>query len=170
MDAREAFVALNLIEHVGPVRVRQLLDFFGDAPAVLGATKRQLLQVQGTCNTGQVIGDNLVLWKFPSRLCQHLKSLLPAPEFLEGAADVNVAFRLVRRLGHEGLRQFERGWPLFHFGADLPTGLQHIGVRPTRQGHTVEFLRGFREGVKLAPPLGGIDVTAVGWIKLLHWK
>ena len=37
MDSREAFVALNLIDHVGPVRVRQLLDRFGAAPAILGA-------------------------------------------------------------------------------------------------------------------------------------
>jgi hypothetical protein len=28
MDSREALVALNLIEHVGPVRVRQLLECF----------------------------------------------------------------------------------------------------------------------------------------------
>ena len=47
MDPREALVALNLIEHVGPVRVRQLLEFFGDAPAILTASKQQLLQVRG---------------------------------------------------------------------------------------------------------------------------
>ena len=33
MDSREALVALNLIEGVGPVRVRQLLEHFGEAPA-----------------------------------------------------------------------------------------------------------------------------------------
>ena len=32
MEPREALVALNLIEGVGPVRVRQLLEHFGDAP------------------------------------------------------------------------------------------------------------------------------------------
>ncbi|MFN3408791.1 MAG: DNA-processing protein DprA [Limisphaerales bacterium] len=47
MDSREALVALNLIEGVGPVRVRQLLEFFGDAAAVLQASKAQLLQVRG---------------------------------------------------------------------------------------------------------------------------
>jgi hypothetical protein len=40
-------VALNLIEHVGPVRVRQLLEHFGHAPAILRASKVQLLQVRG---------------------------------------------------------------------------------------------------------------------------
>jgi DNA processing protein len=47
MDAREALVALNMIEHVGPVRVRQLLEHFGEAPAILSASKSQLLQVRG---------------------------------------------------------------------------------------------------------------------------
>jgi DNA processing protein len=47
MDSREALVALNLVEHVGPVRVRQLLEHFGDAPAVLRASKHQLMQVRG---------------------------------------------------------------------------------------------------------------------------
>ncbi|MEI6779654.1 MAG: DNA-processing protein DprA [Verrucomicrobiota bacterium] len=47
MEPREALVALNLIEHVGPVRVRQLLEHFGDSPAILRASKSQLLQVRG---------------------------------------------------------------------------------------------------------------------------
>ena len=47
MDVREALVALNMIEHVGPVRVRQLLEQFGDAPAILGARKQDLLRVPG---------------------------------------------------------------------------------------------------------------------------
>ena len=47
MDSREAFIALNLIEGVGPVRVRQLLEHFGDAPSILRAAKANLLQVRG---------------------------------------------------------------------------------------------------------------------------
>jgi DNA processing protein len=47
MDSREALVALNLIEGVGPVRVRQLLEHFGDAAAILKASKSQLVQVRG---------------------------------------------------------------------------------------------------------------------------
>lgn len=47
MDSREALVALNMIEHVGPVRVRQLLEHFGEAPNILQASKQQLLQVRG---------------------------------------------------------------------------------------------------------------------------
>jgi len=47
MDTREALVALNLVEHVGPVRVRNLIEHFGEAPAVLSASKARLLQVRG---------------------------------------------------------------------------------------------------------------------------
>jgi DNA processing protein len=47
MDPREALLALNLVGNVGPIRVRQLLEHFGDAPAVLGASHHQLLQVRG---------------------------------------------------------------------------------------------------------------------------
>src|SRR5215471_13961413 len=47
MNAREALVALNLIEGVGPVRVRRLLEPFGDAPVILSASLQQLLRVSG---------------------------------------------------------------------------------------------------------------------------
>ncbi len=47
MDAREAWVALNLIEGLGPVRAKLLLDHFGDAPAILTASRAQLERVRG---------------------------------------------------------------------------------------------------------------------------
>ena len=47
MDSREALVALNLIGNVGPVRVRQLLEHFGEAGAILGASLQELLRVRG---------------------------------------------------------------------------------------------------------------------------
>ena len=47
MDSREALVALNLIEGVGPVRARQLLEHFAEPTAILKASKAQLLQVRG---------------------------------------------------------------------------------------------------------------------------
>jgi DNA processing protein len=47
MESREALIALNLVEGVGPVRVRQLLEFFGDAPAILKASQQQLRAVRG---------------------------------------------------------------------------------------------------------------------------
>lgn len=47
MDAKEALIALNMVEHVGPVRLRQLLDHLGDAPSILKASRAQLERVPG---------------------------------------------------------------------------------------------------------------------------
>ena len=48
MEPREAYVALNMVEHVGPVRLRQMLAHFGGDPAaILRATKSQLMAVHG---------------------------------------------------------------------------------------------------------------------------
>ena len=47
MDSRDALVALNMVEHVGPVRLRQLLAHFGEPSVILRASRQQLLQVHG---------------------------------------------------------------------------------------------------------------------------
>jgi DNA processing protein len=60
MDSREALVALNMIENVGPVRVRQLLEHFGEAPAILGASRHQLRQVRGI---GEETAESIVTWE-----------------------------------------------------------------------------------------------------------
>jgi DNA processing protein len=72
MDAREALVALNMIDHVGPVRLRQLLQFFGEPTAILKASKQQLLQVHG-------IGEDTAMaisnWETAVDLAAELKRL-----------------------------------------------------------------------------------------------
>jgi DNA processing protein len=60
MDSREAMVALNMIEHVGPVRVRQLLEHFGDAPSILQSSKQQLLHVRGI---GEDTAEAISAWE-----------------------------------------------------------------------------------------------------------
>ena len=72
MTSKEAFIALNLIEHVGPVRVRQLLDHFGDAPAILRANKQQLQQVRGI---GQETADAICGWENGTDLGGELKRI-----------------------------------------------------------------------------------------------
>jgi DNA processing protein len=47
MDSHEALIALNMIEHVGPVRLRQLLAHFDDAPSILEASRTALRRVPG---------------------------------------------------------------------------------------------------------------------------
>jgi DNA processing protein len=69
---KEAFIALNLIEHVGPVRVRQLLDHFGDAPAILRANKQQLLHVRGI---GEDTANAICGWETSTDLSGELKRI-----------------------------------------------------------------------------------------------
>jgi len=72
MDSREALVALNLIEGVGPVRVRQLLEFFGDAATVLKASKQQLLSVRGI---GEETATAIADWENSVDLAGELKRI-----------------------------------------------------------------------------------------------
>src|SRR3979490_3243359 len=72
MESREALVALNMIEHVGPVRVRQLLEHFGDAPAILSASKARLLQVRGI---GDETAEAIVSWEKDVDLSGELKRI-----------------------------------------------------------------------------------------------
>ena len=72
MDTREAFIALNMIDGIGPVRVRQLLEHFADAPAILRASRSQLEQVRGI---GPEISDAIVNWEKNVDLSGELKRL-----------------------------------------------------------------------------------------------
>ncbi len=72
MESREALVALNLIEHVGPVRVRQLLECFGEAPAILKASRQQLLRVHGI---GEETAQAIASWEKTIDLDGELKRI-----------------------------------------------------------------------------------------------
>lgn len=47
MSPLEALVALNILPKIGPVRVRRLLEAFGDPATALGAGKDRLMRVDG---------------------------------------------------------------------------------------------------------------------------
>ncbi len=70
MDSREAFVVLNMVEHVGPVRVRQLLQHFGDAASILRASKQQLMFVRGI---GEDTAEAIANWEKNVNLAAELK-------------------------------------------------------------------------------------------------
>ena len=72
MDSREAFIALNMIEGVGPVRARSLLEHFGDAPKVLAAPKSALLRVR---NVGDEIAEKFASWEKSVDLAGELKRI-----------------------------------------------------------------------------------------------
>jgi DNA processing protein len=72
MDSREALIALNLIEHVGPVRARSLLEHFGDAPKILTASKSALLRVR---NIGDETAEAISNWEKTIDLAGELKRI-----------------------------------------------------------------------------------------------
>ena len=72
MDSREALIALNLIEHVGPVRARLLLEHFGDAPKILAASKSALLRVR---NIGDETAEAISNWEKTIDLGGELKRI-----------------------------------------------------------------------------------------------
>ncbi len=72
MDSREALIALNLIGNVGPVRVRQLVERFGDATAILRATREQLLRVNGI---GEETAAAIAAWEKTVDLNAELKKI-----------------------------------------------------------------------------------------------
>ncbi len=65
-------MALNLIDGVGPVRVRQLLEHFGEGPAILGASRQQLMQVRGV---GQEVAEAIASWEKTIDLGAELKRI-----------------------------------------------------------------------------------------------
>jgi DNA processing protein len=72
MDSREALIALNLIEGVGPVRARSLLEHFGDAPKILAAAKSALLRVR---NIGDDTAEKISAWEKSVDLAGELKRI-----------------------------------------------------------------------------------------------
>ncbi|HMO63974.1 MAG TPA: DNA-processing protein DprA [Verrucomicrobiota bacterium] len=72
MSPTEALVALNLVEHVGPVRLRRLLEHFGDAPAVLRAGRDALRRVPGV---GEDTAEAIARWEGTVDLAGELRRI-----------------------------------------------------------------------------------------------
>jgi len=72
MDSREALIALNLIEGVGPVRARSLIEHFGGAPAILSASRHELLRVR---NIGDDTAEKISGWEKSIDLAGELKRI-----------------------------------------------------------------------------------------------
>src|SRR5881409_477630 len=72
MTNTEALIALNMVEHVGPVRVRQLLEFFNDAASILQAPRNKLMQVHGI---GADVADAIATWESAVDLTGELKRI-----------------------------------------------------------------------------------------------
>ncbi len=72
MDSREALVAMNMIDGLGPVRVRSLLEHFGEPAAVLGANRSQLERVHGVSPD---LADTIASWEKDVDLAGEMKRI-----------------------------------------------------------------------------------------------
>jgi DNA processing protein len=60
MTRTEAYLALNLLPKIGPVRVRRLVEYFGSPETILAAKTKDVLQVEGF---GQDLAETVSGWE-----------------------------------------------------------------------------------------------------------
>jgi DNA processing protein len=60
LNSREAYIALNMIDGIGPVRVRSLLEQFHEPEAILTASRDELMRVDGV---GEEVARNVTGWR-----------------------------------------------------------------------------------------------------------
>lgn len=146
MDPVEALIALNLVEHVGPVRLRQLLDHFGEAPAVLRASKDELLRVRGI---GAETAEAIAGW--------------------EQTVDLGAELRRIREFGCTVITQSDETYPdLLRQIYDPPIVLYVKGRIEPRDKNAVALVGsrrtshyGHESARKLAYQLSYVGVTIV---------
>ncbi|HVM61611.1 MAG TPA: DNA-processing protein DprA [Verrucomicrobiae bacterium] len=60
MTSREAYIALNMVDGIGPIRLRALLERFREPAAILAATKSELMHVEGV---GEEVARSITGWR-----------------------------------------------------------------------------------------------------------
>ncbi len=71
MTSHEAMVVLNMLEGIGPVRVRRLLEVFGSSEAILNASASRLRSVPGI---GAEVADSIQRWESQVNLAEELRA------------------------------------------------------------------------------------------------
>src|SRR5262245_34448299 len=65
MTPTEAFIALNMLPHIGPVRMRKLLEVFGSPEQILEARSADLRNIQGI---GSEVADSILSWRSHAKI------------------------------------------------------------------------------------------------------
>jgi len=146
MDSREALVALNMIEHVGPVRARLLLEHFGEAPKILAASKSQLLRVR---NIGEEVAESISSWEKSVDLTGELKRISDFDCHVLISADENYP-AMLREIYDPPLVLYVKG----ELTAKDKNAVAMVGSRQTTH-YGIETAR------KLAYQLAYVSVTVV---------
>jgi DNA processing protein len=72
MTRTEAYLVLNLLPKIGPVRVRRLLEVFGDPERILSAKAREILEVEGF---GVDLAETVAGWESRVDLSRELRRI-----------------------------------------------------------------------------------------------
>ena len=146
MNSTEALIALNLIEGVGPVRVRQLVEHFGEAPAILQASSSQLLRVRGI---GEDTAAAISTWEKSVDLAGELKRIADYGCHVLTSADENYP-ELLRQIYDPPIVLYVKG----ELTAKDKNAVAMVGSRQTTH-YGIETAR------KLAYQLAYVGVTVV---------
>ncbi|MBV9130522.1 MAG: DNA-protecting protein DprA, partial [Verrucomicrobia bacterium] len=115
MTRKEAFIALNMVPSLGPVRLRRLLETFGSPERILSAKRNELQAVEGV---NQAVIDSLVSW--------------------ETLVDLEQELARIREFGATVLTLEEADYPtLLHEIHDPPTVLYVWGKLDPRDHHAI---------------------------------
>jgi DNA processing protein len=146
MDSREALIALNMVEGVGPVRARSLLEHFGEAPKILAASKSALLRVR---NIGEDTAEKISSWEKSVDLAGELKRISDFGCHVLISSDENYP-PLLREIYDPPLVLYVKG----SLSAKDKNGVAMVGSRMTTH-YGIETAR------KLAYQLAYVGVTVV---------
>jgi DNA processing protein len=146
MTSREALIALNMIEHVGPVRLRQLLEHFGDAATILRATRNQLLAVR---SIGAEVAETIASWEKNVDLAGELKRVEDFGCHVVTQEDENYP-ELLRQIYDPPIALYVKG----ELRNSDKNGVAIVGSRQTTH-YGIEVAR------KLGYQLGYVGVTVV---------
>jgi DNA processing protein len=146
MDQREAYIVLNMIEGLGPVSVRRLIECLGSPEAILNADSEELMQARG-------VGAKLALSIITQR-----DGINVADEIREAA---NEGARIVTQLDDEYPQALKAihdpPLALYIRGCILPADARAIGIVGSRS--TSHY--GLSAADRLAYQLGQVGFTVV---------
>ena len=72
MTRTEAYLAINLLPKIGPVRLRRLLEVFGSPERILSAKANELVQVDGF---GRELAESVAAWESTVDLSRELRRI-----------------------------------------------------------------------------------------------
>ena len=147
MTEREAYIALNMMEGIGPVGVRALIERLGSPQAIFEAAREELLSAEGI---GSVVADKIVEQRASARPADELKRAAKLGATIITRADAEYPGELA------GIH--DPPLALYVLGNLLPVDRHAIGVVGSR--HTTFYGRETAESLSYQLAHAGFTVVS----------